>query len=243
MEADVVFAHIMARNHGGQARREPPQPSAHVERSATADESLQPSEQLTYSAAADGLLHPLEQVQQSAAASGPPQDMQNKAVDPHQGSHSLSLAGRDISDGNTAAAEDRRAGRHDDLAAASEGVKAAQHVLAVAGRAGSGTTQHTVTEADTDRPAQPVFTLTDAAATQVSAIATSGEVASDAAAQPLSSGPSLHRSISQHRGKKPSQKAVAAMWELLECSIAPQLQLDPGTAYRLPTGLRCMRRT
>lgn len=50
----------------------------------------------------------------------------------------------------------------------------------------------------------------------------------EADSPPPSRGPSLQRVSSQARGKKPSQKAVAAMWELLECSIAPQLQLNTG---------------
>lgn len=229
MEADVVFAHIMARQHGGHAWREPAQPPAQVESGATADESPQPSEQLEHSATADGLLHPLEQVQQSAAAMELPQGMQHKPVEPHHGSSSLSLAATDTSHGGATAAEDLCADRCNDLAAASECVTAEQHVSAVAESRGSRTMQGTVAEADTTRLAQHVSTPTDAGATQATVPGMSGEAASDAAAQSLSSAPSLQRSISQHRGKKPSQKAVAAMWELLECSIAPQLQLDLGT--------------
>ena len=79
--------------------------------------------------------------------------------------------------------------------------------------------------------AQHVSTITNKAATQASEPGPSGEAAADGvAAHPLSSASSLQRSIAQQRGKKPSQKAVGAMWELLECSIAPQLQLDQGTA-------------
>ena len=108
---------------------------------------------------------------------------------------------------------------------------AAKHVSAVADKAESRTAQHTDVKADAATAAQHVSAVSDAASTQISGPGMPEEAAADGApAHPLSSAASLQRSLSQQRGKKPSQKAVGAMWELLECSIAPQLQLDPGTA-------------
>ena len=188
MESDVVFAHIMARQHGGHARRGP--------------------------------MEPLGQQQNSPAADGLLLDLRGKAVEPHLSAASPSMTGPDEGDGGSTAAEKHEeavpcADRRDDLAAASEGVRDAEHTAAALDSAGSCTAQHASPE-------------TPAAASDVAAPGASGEAATNAAAQPLGSGPSLHRSVSQQRGKKPSQKAVGAMWELLECSIAPQLQLDPG---------------
>ena len=218
MESDVVFAHIMARQHGGHARHEP----------------LQASEQPTDSAAAAEPLGPSEQLESRTAAGVQLQDVQHKAAAPSHGSTARSLAGSNKGEDASATAEqsagpDSREGKHKDSAADDGHSNASQHVSAVADAAESGTVQHTAAEADAAKPAQHVSTVTDAAATGVSEPGTSGKAAADdTVAHPLSSAASLQRSISQQRGKKPSQKAVGAMWELLECSIAPQLQLDLG---------------
>ena len=243
MESDVVFAHIMARQHGGHALHDLLQPAEPPECSATAQVPqlrLRDEAVVRHESSVSPALAGASQGGSGAAAT-------------------LNCAEKAVS-----------VDSHTDPAAAPEHLSNAQHASSAADYASAGTAEHTAVTAGATETAQQITTETLAATAQVSLLSASegaasdagaqplgsdpslegrssqastkaaaaaaqvslpgasGKAASDADVQPFSSGPSLQRSTSQQRGKKPSQKAVAAMWELLESSTAPQLQLDPG---------------
>lgn len=185
MEADVVFAHVMARQHG--ARLEQAQPAEHLHSSSWPPEGSQ------HAVRADDVEPPYQSATPPASLDGESRerlesDLENGEEVPGLSAHESSTAeiGGDAVPQLLSSKEAGMAGKEEPAA---------------------------------ESPAEP-------------------EPQADS--QQPSRGPSLQRVSSQARGKKPSQKAVAAMWELLECSIAPQLQLSagvhaPGNLPLLPT--------
>ena len=180
MEADVVFAHVMARQHGVHARQEFSETTDHALSTAAAEAGLSDAD-----AAALG---PLDKHRACDAAAD--SRMAELDADSRQ---------RDDQHGLGSKAEPP-------LAASSPSADEQGVVQASTGSAAKGS----YPGAAELSPQQPEG------------------LQHDAAGQSLRGAPSLARLSSHGRGKKPSQKAVAAMWELLESSIAPQLQLDPG---------------
>lgn len=179
MEADVVFAHVMARHHGTHARLEPDQPAD------TAHSSLQ----------AKALL---EEAQPGSSV----------ALEKHA---ALDMAKE--ADSRPSIAENGESGHQEPTlrshkepgAAVGVAVGGLHAPSADSGNAGALESNHQASDS----------------------------VETSFAELSLSAAPSLDRRSSQARGRKPSQKAVGAMWELLESSIAPQLQLDTGAQLSL----------
>jgi len=207
MEADVVFAHVMARHHGMHTRRKSLQPAEQIQRTALAETSLQ--------------------------------DTHSEAVEPHSSHAATSLSGEGQCCVSTADKKEHEQqslslGMHERPAAGAESVPAAQHVSAEEFGRDSHTAQHVPAETSTSdlQTMQLVPAGPDKAGADGAVLGAPGEAGANGAVLHLSGAPSLQKSTSQARGKKPSQKAVAAMWELLESSIAPQLQLDTGECCR-----------
>lgn len=180
MEADVVFAHVMARQHGVHARQESSEATNHARSTSAAEACLSNAD-----AAAPG---PLDKRRACHAAAD--SEMTELAADSGQRDNQLGLSSKaepPLPASSTSADEQ----------GVDQSIKSAAAGGSHPGEAGAS-------------PQQPEG------------------LQHNAAGPGLPGAPSLARLSSHGRGKKPSQKAVAAMWELLESSIAPQLQLDAG---------------
>ena len=180
MEADVVFAHVMARQHGVHARQESIEATDHARSTSAAEACRRDAD---------------------AAALGP------------LGKRSARDAAADNSMAEPAADSSQR---EDPV---NRGRKAEPPFAA----SSSSADEQGIDQAMTSSTAEGSHPGETGAFPQQPE-----GLRHDAAGQSLPGAPSLARLSSHGRGKKPSQKAVAAMWELLESSIAPQLKLDAG---------------
>ena len=180
MEADVVFAHVMARQHGVHARQEALEATDHAHSTSAAEACLSNAD-----AAPVG---PLDELRACNAATD--NRMAEPAADSGQGDEALGLSSHAEPPHAASSPFSGKQGiEHASISSAAED----HHP----GKAG-------------ESPQQPEG------------------LQHYLHGQCLPGAPSLACLSSHGRSKKPSQKAVAAMWELLESSIAPQLQLDAG---------------